>query len=97
MVTDLALALVAILAGSVGMLLILLLWFGDSHARPVIPFVDDPIMGPRDQAAIHESQGSFIPMPAHLRSHDEMVAWMTKELPKLTAKTLPQPNDRPQA
>jgi hypothetical protein len=36
-------------------------------------------------------------MPGHLRSHDEMVAWMTKELPKLTAKTLPQPNDRPQA
>ncbi len=36
--------------------------------------------------AIYESHSPFIPMPENLRTNDEMVEWMTKELPKLTAE-----------
>ncbi|MET0743740.1 MAG: hypothetical protein ABWY78_10255 [Microvirga sp.] len=97
MFADLAIALAAILAGSLGMLLLLLLWFGDAHARPVTPFDEDPIVGPRDPIAIYESHGPFIPMPETLRTHDAMVEWMTKELPKLTAELIAQPNDRPRS
>ena len=46
----------------------------------------DPITGPRDRVAIYDSGGAFIPMPSHLKTRDEMVAWMTSELPKLTAE-----------
>ncbi len=45
----------------------------------------DPILGKRDRVAIHDTYGPYIPMPKDLRTKDEMVAWMTKELPKLTA------------
>jgi hypothetical protein len=96
-VADLAVALLAVLAGSMGMLLLLLLWFGDTHSNPVVPFADDPIMGAKDPVAIYESHGPFIPMPDHLKSHADMVAWMTTELPQLTAQMLPQPNERPRA
>lgn len=46
----------------------------------------DPILGPKDRLAIYDSGGPFIPMPERLKTHDEMVAWMTHELPKLTAQ-----------
>jgi hypothetical protein len=82
---DLALSLLAILAGSLGMLLLLLLWFGSSTIEPEFESSLHPILGMRDQMAIHDTQGPFIPMPEHLRTADEMVAWMTKELPRLTA------------
>jgi hypothetical protein len=54
-------------------------------ANPVVHYADDPIIGHRDQVAIYDSHDSFIPMPEQLRTRDEMVAWMTEELPKLTA------------
>jgi hypothetical protein len=82
---DLIIAVLAAVSGLLAMLWLLLLWVGDGMANPVVPYADDPIMGPRDQAAIYESHGPFIPMPERLRTHDEMVAWMTQELPKLTA------------
>lgn len=44
----------------------------------------DPIMGKRDRTAIHDSYEPHIPMPDDLRTKEQMVAWMTKELPKLT-------------
>jgi hypothetical protein len=46
----------------------------------------DPIVGPRDRLAIYDRDGPFIPMPDRLKTHDEMVAWMTQDLPKLTAR-----------
>jgi hypothetical protein len=46
----------------------------------------DPITGPKDRIAIYDSAGPFIPMPDGLKTRDEMVAWMTTELPKLTAQ-----------
>ncbi len=51
----------------------------------------DPILGTRDRVAIYRASGPLIrrhssiliPMPDHLDTRDEMVAWMTKELPRL--------------
>ncbi|WP_414470854.1 hypothetical protein [Microvirga sp. M2] len=47
----------------------------------------DPITGPKDLIAIHDTGGPFIPMPEAIKTREEMVAWMTTELPKLTAET----------
>ena len=52
---------------------------------PTITSPVDPILGAKDQPAIHDLDTSFIPMPDHLRTNDEVVAWLTKDLPKLTA------------
>lgn len=85
-VADLAISLLIVLAGTVGMLLLLLTWFGSRSITPEIEDDLDPILGARDPTAIYESHGPFIPMPAHLKTSDQMVDWMTKELPKLTAE-----------
>jgi hypothetical protein len=85
LIADLGISLLVILAGSVGMLLLLLVWFGGRTIEPEIESDLDPILGARDQAAIYDTHSPFIPMPPQLKTHDEMVAWMTKELPKLTA------------
>ena len=86
MIADLAMSLLVVLAGAVGMLLLLLTWFGGRTITPEIEDGLDPILGARDPIAIYESQGPFIPMPDHLKTRDQMVDWMTKELPKLTAE-----------
>ncbi len=83
---DLAISLLVVLAGAVGMLFLLLTWFGSRSITPEIEDDLDPILGARDPTAIYESHGPFIPMPAHLKTSDQMVEWMTKELPKLTAE-----------
>jgi hypothetical protein len=84
-VADLAVSLLVVLAGAMGMLLLLITWFG---SRSITPEIDDdlhPILGARDPVAIYESLGPFIPMPDDLKTNAQMVDWMTKELPKLTA------------
>ena len=83
---DLAISLLVVLAGAVGMLLLLVTWFGSRSLTPEIEDDLDPILGARDPMAIYESYGPFIPMPTHLTTRDQMVEWMTKELPKLTAE-----------
>ncbi|KLK92038.1 hypothetical protein AA309_16580 [Microvirga vignae] len=85
MFTNLAISLLAILAGSLGMLLLLIVWFGGRTIEPELESGLDPIRGEKDQAAIYDTHGPFIPMPDHLRTADEMIAWMTQELPKITA------------
>lgn len=85
MVVDLAVSLLVILAGSIGMLLLLLLWFGDGSAALQPEGELDLILDEEGQRAVHNADDPFIPMPDHLKTRDEMVAWMTKELPKLTA------------
>jgi hypothetical protein len=87
---DLTIAVLAALSGFIGMLWVLLLWVGDGIANPVVPYGDDPITGHRDPVAIYDSHDPFISMPERLKTHDEMVAWLTQELPKLTA--LPKAN-----
>ncbi len=46
----------------------------------------DLVLGAKDQTPLHDSQSLFILMPDHLKTHAEMVAWMTRELPKLTSE-----------
>lgn len=88
MVWDLAIALLSAAAGFLGMLCLMLAWFGDSHARPITPGVDG-LEDPSAPEPVH-GEAPFIPMPNHLNSHDEMVAWFTTELPKLTAAAKPR-------
>jgi hypothetical protein len=46
-----------------------------------------PIARRGQTAAFGDRNGSFVQMPDHLKTHEEMVAWMTRELPDLIAKT----------
>ena len=52
-----------------------------------------PGLPPPDRAAMAGDPlaGRFIPMPDRLSTRDEMVAWMTRDLPRLTAE---QPDPR---
>jgi hypothetical protein len=55
------------------------------RGQPGLPAPD------RIAAAGDPLAGRFIPMPARLSTRDEMVAWMTRDLPRLTAE---QPDSR---
>lgn len=84
MVSGLGLILLVALAGAIGAVGFTV-YVGNrimgslnSRSSPV-----DPILGVRDQVAIYDSTGLLIPMPEHLKTHEEMVAWMTGEMPKL--------------
>ncbi|KLK93667.1 hypothetical protein AA309_07370 [Microvirga vignae] len=61
-------------------------WVSRRTTDPTIMSRVDPILGVKDQAAIHDIDTSFIPMPDHLRTNDEVVAWLTQDLPKLTTE-----------
>jgi len=85
---DLAIGIVSAAAGFLGMLFLMLAWFGETHARPIVPGVDgleEPAGGD-----FVSGEGPFVPMPEHLKTRDEIVAWMTTELPKLTAALKPR-------
>ncbi len=88
---DLAIGILAALAGFSAAIWLLLLWVGEraTTSFEMSPDGLDPNLGPRDPVAIYD-HGPFIPMPEHLRTQDEMVAWMTKDLPKLLTET-PRP------
>jgi hypothetical protein len=85
---ELAIALLGITLGVVGSFWLIGVWIGERLAsRWAIPDHGwDPIRGPRDRIAIHDVGGPYIPMPDRLKAREEMVAWMMKELPKLTAE-----------
>ena len=83
MLIDLTMGLLCALIGFVGTVWLLVIVFGDDMRDPVVPFVDDPVSA-MDRAT-PDGPDPFIPMPDHLRTRDEMVDWLTKELPKLTA------------
>jgi hypothetical protein len=76
--------ILAVLTGAIGLRH---MWI--SHRPPTLrsakPTAVDPIISPRLRIKVYDSGGPFIPMPNHLKTRDEMVAWMTNELPKLTA------------
>ena len=46
----------------------------------------DPVLSAKDRTALHDPRSPFIVMPDHLKTHAEMVSWLTAELPKLTAE-----------
>jgi hypothetical protein len=82
---DLAVSLLMVLASFLGMLWLLLFWFGDAYTSPIIPYADDPD-APEAASEKADDVYPFIPMPGHLRTSNDMVAWMTQELPRLTAE-----------
>lgn len=86
MIACVTITLLAPVAGFFTALYILLLWLGDGCISPEIESDLDPILGEQDKVAIYEVQTDLIAMPTHLKTADEMVDWMTKELPKLTAE-----------
>jgi hypothetical protein len=61
-------------------------WLSHRTADPAITSPVDPTLGAKDQAAIHDFDTSFIPMPDDLRTRDEMVTWMVRDLPRLTSR-----------
>jgi hypothetical protein len=91
MLPDALVAVLAAVAGFFAAIWLLLLWVGEHTGAAFDRSPDplDPILGPRDRIVICEGGEPFIPMPEHLRTHDEMVSWMTTELPKLTAGETP--------
>ena len=60
------------------------LWVCRRTTDPTMTSPIDPILGAKDRVAIHDVDTSFIPLPDHIRTNDEVVAWLTKDLPKLT-------------
>jgi hypothetical protein len=80
-IVDVTILLLAPVAGFFTALWLLLLWIGDGSASE-LAFDPDASPSAPDQEASEETDGPFIPMPAHLTTRDEMVGWMTKELPK---------------
>ncbi len=92
--------LLAFLSGG-GALSLALLWIANRvRWRPdAAPSGIDPILGAKDRVAIYRPSGPlirhhpqvFIPMPDRLSTQDEMVAWMTKELPKLVHEATDTP------
>jgi hypothetical protein len=87
---------VVLLIGWIAGLLLVLLWvlrellWPSSETSGV-----DPILGARDRAAVYRPSGPLIqphpnilvPMPDDLQTKEEMVAWMTKEMPKVVRGT----------
>lgn len=81
MIANATILLLAPIAGFFTALWLLLLWLGDgrgSEAQVHDGFVsgDEGFIGPQ------ETDEPFVPMPGHLKTREEMVVWMTKELPK---------------
>ena len=81
MIADVTILLLAPVAGFFTALWLLLLWLGDGSASKTA-FDPDANLSAPDPEASDETDGPFIPMPAHLTTRDEMVGWMIKELPK---------------
>jgi hypothetical protein len=81
------LVLLLSLAGLTGAIGLRFMWI--SHRPPPLrrrKHTDvDPIIDPSLRIKVYASGETLIPMPDHLKTRDEMVAWMTKELPRLTA------------
>jgi hypothetical protein len=92
-VADVELVLLAARAGLAGAIGLRFMW--SSHRIPtprrIMHTAVDPITGPRNRVDAYDTGGSFIPMPNHLKTRDEMVAWMTNELPKLMTE-IPKPD-----
>jgi hypothetical protein len=88
-------AVVVLLIGWIAGLLLVLLWalrellWPSSETSGV-----DPILGARDRVAVYRPSGNLIqphpnvlvPMPDNLTTQGEMVAWMTKEMPKVVER-----------
>jgi hypothetical protein len=91
MVMSLAIDLFAILAGFVGMLWLLVAWLEETD-EPAASLADGPPADRSQITPVADNEGPFIPMPSHLTTRAEMVDWMTRELPRLTAGIVTKPH-----
>lgn len=91
MVAGVTLDLLAILAGTLGMLWLLVGLFG--RRAPVRPY-GEPFHPGSERESASEDEAPFIFMPRDITSHADMVAWMTKELPILVEEASRKPQDR---
>jgi hypothetical protein len=95
MVTSISIGLgIGILALYLGMLWLLLV---RATARPTdhtAPSTAGLIDETPEHTPVAVDQEPFIPMPNHLTTRAEMVAWMTEELPKLTEGMAAKPGSR---
>jgi hypothetical protein len=82
---DVTIALLAAIAGFMTTLCLLLLWLGDGSMTPETESDTYPMLDAQDET-VDGPHSPFIPMPDHLKTRDDMVAWMTKELPRLVAE-----------
>jgi hypothetical protein len=80
-ITDITILLLAPVAGFFAALWLLLLWLGDGRDAEV-PVGYDPAIDDATPVGAAEPHEPFVPMPDHLKTREEMVSWMTKELPK---------------
>jgi hypothetical protein len=92
---DLTLQMLAILVIYLAAFGICFLWFDRKFASHLQPSAQDPILVASGRVTICESQEPYIPMPDHLKTHGEMVHWMTEELPKLSSKPVTEWRDEP--
>ena len=88
MVDSLTLALLFALATLISANGFALIWFTpQTNIPPSLPAATtDPVLGTKDQIILPDPKSGLIPMPDHLKTHEEMVAWMARDLPKLTAE-----------
>jgi hypothetical protein len=87
-IAGLILDLLVILAGGIGMLGLLQGLFGSRTL--VVPYAE-PVRDDVGGGSVPDGQEPFIPMPDHVTSHAEMVAWMTQDLPRLAAEAATKP------
>ncbi|GEO18056.1 hypothetical protein [Microvirga aerophila] len=73
----------AIHIAALGILRLLLVRTRARPTNPTTPSTAALINETRERKPVAVDQESFIPMPDHLKSHTDMIAWMTKELPRL--------------
>ncbi len=90
--------LLLLIIGWTVVLSLALLWTFSRLLRPDHePSGTDPVLGTRadkDRVAVYRPRGPLIqshpnvlvPMPEHLTTQEEMVAWMTKEMPKVVER-----------
>jgi hypothetical protein len=84
---DVVLAFLVLIVSLAGALSILVPWLGHRARGPTADHSRQRLRkrGLRP-AEIVKADGGFIPMPEDLRTHEEMVAWMARELPQRIAK-----------
>jgi hypothetical protein len=88
----LVIGIFAIHIAALGMLRLLLVRTGSRPTNHTAPSMAGLIDETRERTPVAVDQEPFIPMPDHLKSHAEMIAWMTKELPRLTEGTTTKPH-----
>jgi len=89
-IADIALDLLAILGGTLGMLCLLVVLFG--RKPPIVPYQEPFGTDETDDTGGVDLTSPFIPMPTHLNTHADMISWMTRDLPSLVEEASKRPH-----